>query len=281
MKIARYTRAGRDSYGIVTDEGIIDRSELHDAPATVRELIASGARPAPAAGAKPLPVGEVALLPPVELGKVVCAGVNFVTHRAEARLASERPDYPTIFTRFPDAHVGHEAEIVKPGASERFDYEGELAVVIGRPTRGVGVETALEAVYGYSCFDEGSVRDWQKHTGQWIPGKNWHRSGSIGPYLVTADEVPDLEAAWLTTRVNGEQRQRARIADMMFSVAELIAYISTFTPLEPGDIIAAGTPGGVGLFWDPPTFLAEGDVVEVEIDGVGLLRNRVGTEARP
>ena len=276
MRIARFTRAGVESWGLVTDLGIVDHGELTTSAPTVRALIASGERPEAVAGASVIPLADVELLPPVELDKVVCAGVNFHTHRAEARLDTDRPPYPTIFTRFPDAHVGHGADIIKSDAIERFDYEGELAVVIGRRASNVAVEDALDHVYGYACFDDGSARDWQKHAMQWAPGKNFERSGSMGPTLVTADELPAIGDAWLETRVNGEVRQRAQIADMIFSIAELIAYISTFTPLEPGDVIAAGTPGGVGLFMDPPTFLAVGDVVEVEIDGVGLLRNRIG-----
>ncbi len=275
MRIARFRHGRETSWGFATDAGIVDRRELGIAEDTVRAFVASGRRVVPNAGAATIPLTAVELLPPVELGKVVCAGVNFGTHRAEASIDASRPAYPTIFTRFPDSHVGHDADLVKNDAIERFDYEGELAVVIGTAVRGVGVEDALGAVYGYSCFNDGSARDWQKHATQWAPGKNFERSGSIGPYLVTKDEIPGIGASWLETRVNGERRQRARIDDMIFSIAELIAYISAFTPLEPGDVIAAGTPGGVGLFMDPPTFLSVGDVVEVEIDGIGLLRNRV------
>jgi len=276
MKIARFTNDGVESYGFVTAAGIVDRRDAGVDEATVREFIASGRVPEVPAEAPAIAVEDVTLLPPVELSKVVCAGVNFATHRVEGKLAADRPEHPTIFTRFPDSHVGHGAELLKPAASERFDYEGELAVVIGRRVKDARVEDALDVVYGYSCFNDGSVRDWQKHSTQWIPGKNFERSGSMGPYLVTKDEVPRLGASYLSTLVNGEVRQHALIEDMLFSVAELIAYVSTFTPLEPGDVIAAGTPGGVGLFMDPPTFLQPGDLVEVEIDGVGLLANRVG-----
>lgn len=276
MRIARFTRAGIESWGLVTEAGIVDRRHLGIEAETVRAFVASGERATVADDLPVIPADAVELLPPVELAKVVCAGVNFGTHRSEAHIDPDRPAYPTIFTRFPDAHVGHGAEIVKSDAIERFDYEGELAVVIGRRADRVPVETALDHVYGYACFNDGSARDWQKHAMQWAPGKNFRGSGSMGPHLVTVDEVPQIDDAWLVTRVNGEVRQRAQIADMIFSIAELIAYVSTFTPLEPGDVIAAGTPGGVGLFMDPPTFLAIGDVVEVEVDGVGVLSNRIG-----
>jgi 2-keto-4-pentenoate hydratase/2-oxohepta-3-ene-1,7-dioic acid hydratase in catechol pathway len=277
MRIARYVHQGEESFGFVIGDGIVDRSQVSGlTAATVRELIAG---PLPAADAieagTPTPLSEVTLLPPVELHKVICAGVNFATHRAEAHMAVERPDHPTIFTRFPDSHVGSGDAIVKPANSERFDYEGELAVVIGERAWQVSEQDALAHVFGYSCYDDGSARDWQTHTQQWIPGKNFYRSGSIGPFLVTADEVGEIDDSWLTTRVNGDERQHAQIRDMVFSIAELVAYASSFTPLEPGDVIAAGTPGGVGLFMEPKTFLSPGDVVEVEIDRVGLLRNQV------
>ena len=276
MRIARFRRAGTTSWGLVAPGGlVVDRRELGIPEPDVRSFIASGRRAEAPAGAAGAPLDELELLPPVELGKVVCAGANFGAHRAEAGVDPDRPAYPTIFTRYPDAHVGHDVDIVRPGASERFDYEGELAVIIGRPARGVPMATAMDHVYGYACFDDGSARDWQTRASQWIPGKNFERSGSIGPVLVTVDEVPAIGDSWLVARVNGEERRRARIQDMLFPIAELIAYISAFTPLEPGDVIATGTPGGVGLFMDPPVFLEPGDVVEVEIDGVGLLRNRI------
>lgn len=277
MRIARYVHQGEESFGFVTGDGIVDRSRVPGLTATtVRELIVGGLPAADAIGtAASVRLSEVTLLPPVELGKVICAGVNFATHRAEAHMAAERPDYPTIFSRFPDSHVGSGEVMVKPANSDRFDYEGELAVVIGRRAWQVSEQEALAHVFGYACYDDGSARDWQTHTQQWIPGKNFYHSGAIGPFLVTADEVGPIDESWLTTRVNGEERQHAQIRDMVFSIAELIAYASAFTPLEPGDVIAAGTPGGVGLFMEPKTFLAAGDVVEVEIDRVGLLRNQV------
>ncbi|WP_253831054.1 fumarylacetoacetate hydrolase family protein [Prauserella aidingensis] len=230
-----------------------------------------------------VPLAEVRLQSPVELHKVVCAGVNFPTHREEAEIEEARPAYPVIFNRFADSHVGHGADLLKPAASTMFDYEGELAIVIGAPAWQVDVGDAMKYVFGYSCYNDGSARDWQMHTHQWVPGKNFYRSGSIGPWLVTADEVGNIGDAWLTTRVNGEQRQRAQIKDMVHSIPELIAYVSAFTPLNPGDVIAAGTPGGVGMFMEPQAFLRPGQQVEVEIDNVGILRNRVceASETQP
>lgn len=278
MKIVRYSREGQASYGFVVDGHVIDSSAIDGITApTVRDLIASNALPDAAAVAGPgVPIESLDLLPPVEPEKILCAGVNFPTHREEVRLAADRPDHPVIFTRFPDSLVGAGVPLTRSDLIENFDYEGELAVVIGRHARHVAESDAYEYVFGYSCFNDGSARDWQRHSSQWIPGKNFHASGSFGPWIVTADEVGELGEAELTTRVNGEVRQSARLKDMLFSVPELIAYVSAFTPLHPGDVIAAGTPGGVGMFSDPPRLLNVGDAVEIEIGGVGVLRNQVG-----
>lgn len=283
MKIVSYDRDGRVSYGFVVNDRIIDHADVPGVTAgSVRELIAGGVLPEPGAlagAAAAIGLDEVTLLPPVRPEKLLCAGVNFPTHREEVSLSAARPEHPTIFTRYADSVVGHGEAIILPRVCAKFDYEGELAVVIGKRAWQVSESEAADHVFGYACFNDGSARDWQRHSGQWIPGKNFYRSGGFGPWIVTADEVADLEGGELVTRVNGEVRQRARIKDMLFSVAELIAYVSAFTPLEPGDVIAAGTPGGVGMFSDPPRLLSAGDVVEVEIDGVGLLRNPIAPQA--
>jgi len=220
------------------------------------------------------PAGEVTLLPPVpDPSKIICVGVNYRAHRDEARHSEQR--YPTIFTRFADTQMGHEATAMLPLATARFDYEGELAVVIGKPARGVAAARGWSYVAGLSVYNDFSVRDWQKHTTQWIPGKNFPGTGAFGPALVTLDEVPDVNALTLETRVNGEVRQQASVSDLIFGIPALIEYISAFTPLAPGDVIVTGTPGGVGQFMDPPGFLAAGDEVEVEISGIGTLRNTV------
>jgi 2-keto-4-pentenoate hydratase/2-oxohepta-3-ene-1,7-dioic acid hydratase in catechol pathway len=168
---------------------------------------------------------------------------------------------------------------VRPRASTKFDYEGELAVVIGRTARHVSRDRALEYVAGYTCFNDGSLRDWQGHSTQFTPGKNFEGSGAMGPWLVTSDELPDPAALHLTTRVNGDTVQSAPLSDLLFDVPALIEYISTFARLEPGDVIATGTPGGVGAYRTPPLWLRPGDVVEVEIDRIGVLRNSVIDEA--
>lgn len=220
------------------------------------------------------PVSEVTLLPPVpDPSKIICVGVNYRAHRDEARHSEQR--HPTIFTRFADTQMGHRAVAVRPLATVRFDYEGELAVIIGKAAHRVAAADASAYIAGLSVYNDFSVRDWQKHTTQWIPGKNFPATGAFGPALVTLDEVRDIDALTLETRVNGEVRQHASVSDLIFGIPALIEYITGFTPLAPGDVIVTGTPGGVGQFMDPPAFLAAGDEVEVEISGIGLLRNLV------
>ena len=278
MRIVSYIHNGSPSYGFVVGDQVVDRTALGIEAATVRDLIASGELPtegAIAATESTVPFADVTLLPPVVPGKILCAGVNFPTHREETGQAPEKPDYPVIFARFAESHVAAGEDLRRPAETEKYDYEGELAVIIGERAFQVSVDDALDHVFGWSVYNDGTARDWQRHSPQWIPGKNFYRSGAFGPAIVTAGSIPDIGASRLQTRVNGEVRQDALIKDMVFSVAELIAYCSTFTPLEPGDVIAAGTPGGVGLCFDPPRLLSDGDVVEIEIDEIGTLTNTV------
>lgn len=223
-------------------------------------------------------LADVELLPPVpDPGKILCAGVNYRSHREE----TSRPEnaFPTVFPRYADSQVGHDQPLLRPLETEMFDYEGELALVIGVGGRRIPAKEAFAHVAGYACYQDGSVRDWQRHSGQWVSGKTFPATGGFGPALVTRDEVEDVTALKLVTRVNGDVRQSASLADLIFSIPELIAYISTFTPLSPGDVIVTGTPGGVGLFREPPTFLQPGDVVEVEVPGIGTLRNPIAQES--
>jgi len=224
---------------------------------------------------------ELTWLPPIPRPeRILCVGLNYRDHAAESdRATGPLPARPTIFTRFPSSIVGHDAPVVRPVASTSFDYEGELAVIIGETARNVPAEHAMDVVAGYSCCMEGTLRDFQRHTSQFIPGKNFDRSGSLGPWIVTPDEF-DAGNATLMTRVNGETLQKAQIGDMIHSVAAVIAYCSTFTTLAAGDVIATGTPGGVGYARTPPRWLEAGDVVEVEVSSIGVLRNRVVDETR-
>ena len=222
----------------------------------------------------PVPMEEVRLLPPVpNPDKILCIGLNYLPHILESGRA--KPEYPSIFTRYPSSLVGHGAPIERPRASREFDYEGELAVVIGKAGRHIPEADAWDHILGYSCFNEGSVRDYQNHTTQFWPGKSFERSGSMGPWIVTSDEVGDIMAQTLTTVVNGNREQHTPISDLAITIPEIIAYASTVLTLKPGDIIATGTPGGVGRYRKPQLFLEPGMSVEVEITGVGKLVNGV------
>lgn len=210
-----------------------------------------------------------------DIQRILCVGVNYRPHIEE--MGRDVPEYPVVFTRFPSSLVGDGETLIRPRVSEQFDFEGELAVVIGKAARYVGREAAFDHVAGYCCFMDGSVRDWQRHTSQFTAGKNFERSGAISP-MTSVAEIPDPTALELTTRVNGEVMQTGRIADLVFDIPTLIEYCSTFVELLPGDVIATGTPGGVGAARKPPVWLRDGDRVEVEIPGVGVLGNPVRDE---
>jgi 2-keto-4-pentenoate hydratase/2-oxohepta-3-ene-1,7-dioic acid hydratase in catechol pathway len=229
-------------------------------------------------GGTPLPLERVTLLPVIpDPAKIFCIGLNYASHIAEMRNAQQA--YPTVFTRWPDTLVAHDAPLVRPRATARFDYEGELAVIIGRGGRTIGRERAQDHIAGYSIFNDASVRDWQRHTSQFTPGKNFPATGGFGPAMVTPDEIEDLGALRVQTRLNGTTMQDQAIADLIFDVPSLIEYLSAFTPLAPGDVIVTGTPGGVGDSRDPPVYLQPGDTVEVSIGLIGTLRNPVVQES--
>lgn len=207
--------------------------------------------------------------------KILCVGVNYRPHIEE--MGREIPEYPVVFVRFPDSLVNDGEALIRPRVSEQFDFEGELGIVIGKRARYVPKADAWDFIAGYCCFMDGSVRDWQRHTSQFTAGKNFERSGAIGP-MVPALEIGEPGALRLTTRVNGTIMQQGRIADLVFDIPTLIEYCSTFTELQPGDVIATGTPGGVGAARKPPAWLRDGDLVEVEIPGLGVLSNPVRDE---
>jgi 2-keto-4-pentenoate hydratase/2-oxohepta-3-ene-1,7-dioic acid hydratase in catechol pathway len=281
MKLASFTAAGRTSYGIVGDNGIVDLGpRLGARYPTLRAALAGDAlgEIAQAAGAKPdLALAQASLLPPIPApDKIVCIGLNYRAHAAEAGL--KVPEHPSLFLRLTNTLVPHGGTLVRPSVSSDMDYEGELAVVIGRAGRHIAAARALDHVAGYSCFNDGSLRDYQfKHSV--AVGKNFVATGGFGPWLVTTDEIPDPSQLTLTTRLNGAEVQRGETADMIFSVAQIVSYVSAFTRLEPGDVISTGTPPGVGLARKPPLWMKPGDVVEVEISRIGVLRNAVAAEA--
>lgn len=279
MKVISYQDKGEASYGVVSDGGVIAaRGDLRARYPTLRALLEAGALDqlrAAQEGAKPAArLDEITFLPVIpEARKIILVGLNYEMHRVET--GRDKSPYPVLFSRFADTQVGHGQPMVKPRVSDAFDFEGELAVIIGKPGRAIAEAEALGHVAGYSCYNDGSVRDWQRHTHQFLPGKNFPGSGGFGPWMVSADEIPDPATLTLATRLNGEEMQRATTDQLIFTIPFLLHYISTFTPLAPGDVIVTGTPGGVGFKREPPVFMNEGDVIEVEISGIGTLRNPI------
>ena len=279
MRLISFEHAGRTSFGIATDDGVIDaQRHLSTHYDGLRALLDASALDSLGAIASRRPdygYNEIHYRPVIDDpgAKILCVGVNYMPHIRE--MGRERPDYPVIFVRFWDSIVGHGENMVRPRASVKFDYEGELAVVIGRRARHVSRDDALDFVAGYSCFNDGSVRDFQRHGLQWTPGKNFHQSGAFGPWLVTSDEQPDPGALHLRTLLNGEVVQDESVGELCFDIPQLIEYVTTWAELAPGDVIVTGTPGGVGAGREPPLWMKAGDVVEVEISGIGTLRNSV------
>jgi 2-keto-4-pentenoate hydratase/2-oxohepta-3-ene-1,7-dioic acid hydratase in catechol pathway len=281
MRVISFERNGARSYGLLKNGSVVDvGSRLGSRYVDLRAVLAAGALPELEKAQKDVPVfkiDEARFLPVIpNPEKILCVGLNYVSHRTETK----RPEteHPSIFTRFADTQVGHLAPVLRPSFSTRFDYEGELAVIIGRGGRHIAEKDVNAHIAGYACYNDVSVRDWQRHTAQWTPGKNFPNTGAFGPALVTPDEIPDLGACTLTTRLNGQVMQQAPIADLIFTIPVIVSYVSKFTPLRPGDVIATGTPGGIGDRREPPVYMKDGDVVEIEIDRIGLLRNVVQTD---
>jgi 2-keto-4-pentenoate hydratase/2-oxohepta-3-ene-1,7-dioic acid hydratase in catechol pathway len=282
MKFVSYTRTGNSGFGLVVEGGVADLTgRLGAGINTLKQAIAADLldQAAECAGGRQAEFSwsDLALLPVIpDPAKILCIGVNYQKHKEE----TGRPDVdnPTVFTRFADTQVGHRQALIKPDVTNRFDYEGEMAVIIGRGGRNISEAAALGHVAGYACYNEGSVRNWQRHTSQFAPGKNFPGTGAFGPYLVTPDEVGDYRSLPIQTRLNGQVMQDARLSDMIFPVEQLISYVSHFTPLSPGDVIVSGTPGGVGDKREPPVYMVPGDTVEVEIGCLGILRNSVIAE---
>ncbi|KEA54306.1 5-oxopent-3-ene-1,2,5-tricarboxylate decarboxylase [Mangrovibacter sp. MFB070] len=273
MKIASYQHLGRHSYGIVTPDGFIDLGmRLGDRWPSLKALLAGNALPHAQALAQlsaDVSFDDVVFLPVIsQPEKILCVGMNYAEKRREF---DQHDPAPTLFVRFPDSQTGHNQPVMKPHYSSEFDYEGELAVIIGLGGEQITRDQALKHVAGYSCYMDGSARDWQ-HT--WFTaGKNWPQTGAFGPWMTTADAIPDPHKLAIRTWLNGRMVQEDNTASMIHSVAELIEYISTFTRLNPGDVIITGSPGGVGKKRNPPLFMHEGDRIEVEVEGIGHLSN--------
>ena len=279
MRLISFLRAdGKASYGTTDGETVRDAGAVLPYADLAAVLAADALAELAGAGAE-LPMASVSLLPPIPApGKILCIGLNYLPHILETGRA--KPEKPSIFTRYAESLVGHGSPLVRPAASAKFDYEGELAVVIGKAGRHIAPAAAADHIAGYACFNDGSIRDYQNHTTQFWPGKNFDRSGSFGPWIVTPDAAGDITAQTLTTRVNGNVEQHTPISDLAIGIPELIAYASTVITLRPGDVIATGTPGGVGNHRKPQLFLEPGMTVEVEISGIGTLANGVIDESR-
>jgi 2-keto-4-pentenoate hydratase/2-oxohepta-3-ene-1,7-dioic acid hydratase in catechol pathway len=284
MSFVTFEIAGLQTYGLWEDEGnwiqvphafqteypdlksVIAANKLGECEALIRQ---SG---------KEVTASQGHLLPVIpNPSKIFCIGLNYKTHVAETKRADS--EYPAIFTRFADSLTAHNAPLPRPKETQRFDFEGELAVIIGKGGRNIAQAQALDHIAGYACFNDGTARDWQRHTHQWIPGKNFPSTGPLGPYMATRQEIPDVNLLTLESRLNGEVMQHASVADLIYTLPVIIEYLSGFTNLSPGDVIATGTPGGVGDRREPPVYMKAGDVIEVEITGLGTLRNVVSNAA--
>jgi 2-keto-4-pentenoate hydratase/2-oxohepta-3-ene-1,7-dioic acid hydratase in catechol pathway len=264
-----------ETWGIAVDGGVID---VGNGTSTLRQALADPAAIRDAAARKPdFQLADITYLPTItDPQKIICIGVNYKTHLAET--GREQPKFPMIFARWPDAQVGHQVPMIRPNVSDTFDYEGELAVIIGKHCRHVKAADWESVVAGYACFNDGTIREWQRHTIQFHPGKNFYKSGSFGPWMVTPDEMGDPRTKTLRTRLNGEVLQDCVVDDLVFDIPSLIEYCSAFTPLNPGDVIATGTTGGVGAFHKPPKWMKPGDTIEIDIAGIGILSNPIAQE---
>ena len=285
MKLLNFRAEGRESVGALGTRGIVDLGarlgqKVTDALTFIRSGLMGPARSVAALDPNDYALDEVQLLKPVGRDtRYFCIGVNYPDRNEEYKDGSERPKYPSLFMRSHTSLVAHGEPFLRPRESEQFDYEGEIVVVIGTGGRRIKAEHALQHILGYTCANEGSVRDWLRHSKFNVTqGKNFDRSGAIGPCIVTADEVGTAPLR-VTTHVNGEERQNDTSDRMLFSIPYLISYLSTFCTLEPGDVILSGTPSGAGARFDPPRYLVPGDVVQVEVSRVGILSNTVVDDA--
>jgi 2-keto-4-pentenoate hydratase/2-oxohepta-3-ene-1,7-dioic acid hydratase in catechol pathway len=282
MKLASYLLDGRPSYGVIEGNGVVDLGRRIGAKyPDLRALITANAldeAKRAAAGAKADasfdPLTHLPVIPNPD--KIVCVGLNYEEHRVETN--RDKTENPALFLRVPGSQLGHRQPMPRPRESKMFDYEGEIAVIIGTGGRRIPESDAWRHIVGYACYNDGSVRDWQRHTVQWTAGKNFARTGPFGPWMVTADEIPPNTILTLVTRLNGTEMQRATTEMMIFKIPRLINYISTFTELVPGDVIVTGTPGGVGSRRTPPVWMNPGDKVEIDIDKVGVLVNTISED---
>ncbi|SOC44503.1 fumarylacetoacetate hydrolase family protein [Ureibacillus acetophenoni] len=277
MKLVSFRHGGTESFGAVIDNGVVDlKKKLNNEYADLKTFLESGKVDELAITSNDVDytLSDVSLLPVIpNPEKIICVGLNYHAHVEEC--GERETETPVIFYRTASSQIGHEENLLLPKESSNLDFEGEIAVVIGKEGRRISVDEAYNYVAGYACYNDGSVRDWQLRTSQWGPGKNFDGTGGFGPWLVTRGEIQDGEVLSLETRVNGEVMQSTTTNLLIFSIPEIIAFVSSYTTLKPGDVIVTGTPGGVGLKREPQLFLNEGDVVEIEVSKIGTLRNTV------
>lgn len=284
MKFLSFTNQGRASFGAVTGSGVVDLGARHKDLIGLRAAIGAdrlGEMAGEAADTKAdMALADIEFLPTIpNPEKIICIGVNYANRNEEYKDGSEAPKYPSVFMRSRDSLVGHLEDIVDPPESDQLDYEGEIVVVIGKEGRRIPEAKAHEHIAGLTIMNEGSVRDFLRHAKFNVTqGKNFEHSGALGPWLVTPDELDPTGTLQVITRVNGEERQNDTTDNLMFPFRYLISYLSTFYRLKPGDVIATGTPNGAGARFDPPRYLNDGDVVEVEVPGIGVLHNGVADE---
>lgn len=278
MKLISFRRREVEGFGVVLGEGVVDLTGRIGGAENLAALLASDglvqARAYVDAARTDFALTDCQLLPVIPRpSKIICLAINFKGHVIET--GRDMPKHPVIFHRHADTLTAHDVPLIRPIVSDKLDYEGELAVVIGKRGGNIPVGEAMDYVAGYTCCNEASIRDWQKHSHLYGMGKNFRGTGAVGPWMVTADEIPDPSQMVLTTRLNGEQVQHVAMDDLIFSIPEMISYVSQALDWQPGDLLITGTPSGVGLFHDPPRFLKPGDVVDVSITGIGTLRNGV------
>lgn len=279
MKFLSYSFQKKPMWGIATDQGVV--SLMSDRHPTLKSAIEDGSFEQlgkEAMGRAPTQaLNQIAFLPVItDPAKIICIGHNYEEHRVETQ--RDKTENPTVFLRVAESQLGHDQPMLIPPESSQLDYECEIAVIIGKSGRRIQEKDAWTHIAGYSAYNDGSVRDWQRHTTQFTPGKNFSATGAFGPYMVPRGVIKDNEELSLCTRLNGVVMQKATTHMMIFSIPRLIHYVSTFTTLVPGDVIVSGTPGGVGSRRTPPVWMKEGDLVEVEVDKIGILSNRIAKE---
>ena len=281
MRLATFKTAQGPSYGIVTAKGIVDlKRYIGNRFADLKSLIGGNAFAEAARHAGETPDyqdSDITWLPVIpNPDRILCVGLNYQDHVVET--GRDNTEQPAIFIRLPESQVGHKQPILRPRESKNLDFEAEIAVIIGKAGRRISQQNSWSHIAGYACYNDGSVRDWQRHTIQWTAGKNFASTGAFGPWMVTADEIPPGTKMTLACRLNGQQMQHANTEQMIFKIPKIIEYVSSWTTLAPGDVLVTGTPGGVGARRNPPVWMKPGDKVEIEIDKVGVLENTIADD---